>query len=356
MRQQARLWLAASAVVFGPMRAEKLGIELDSLRGEQVPDEVLRLRERAPGERGRAQPILVADEHQPVARSLQFEQRRNHARQQANLLQAVDLLIGRLLDERAVAIDEQDACAAHGRCHRGQQPLVLLRRADRDAQAICEGRCRAEIAHEKAGCLAGLEKLLRLAAFDEQEVGVRRVDASHGLALCETGTHFAAFREQRPDSCRGHCPLRRLGQRKHFLHGRRGDRIRRNDALQQPDDFVAGQQRAEARAGQRVGFRQACAGSRDSGIPRDAATRLAPPENSIYASSRTTTAVPANASADGQHVRDVQQVAGRIVGRAQEHELRRASGCNHGVHVELKSSPTSGTSRTMAPWIRAATL
>ncbi len=96
------------------MRAEELRVEFDALRGEEGADEILRFAERGFRERVRAEPVLVAHEHEAVAGTLEFEQRRNHARQQADLREAVDLFVDRLLHQRAVAIDEQDACSTHG--------------------------------------------------------------------------------------------------------------------------------------------------------------------------------------------------------------------------------------------------
>ena len=112
--QQAGLRLAAVAAVGGRCGQKNSA-------SKSMPCEAKRVRMKSCGsrnvgfrERVRAEPVLVAHEHEAVAGSLESQQRRNHARQQADLGEAVDLLVGRLLDQRAVAIDEQDACSTHG--------------------------------------------------------------------------------------------------------------------------------------------------------------------------------------------------------------------------------------------------
>src|SRR5687768_12727547 len=67
----------------------------------------MRLIEARLRETGGAQAVLIADHQQGIAGLLQFQQCRDHVRHQAQLLQAVDLVVGWLFDERTVAIDEQ---------------------------------------------------------------------------------------------------------------------------------------------------------------------------------------------------------------------------------------------------------
>ena len=54
--------------------------------------------------------------------------------------------------------------------HRGEQALVLCRRADRDAQAVAQARVLGKISHDQPCSFAGFEKSLRVAAFEQQEV------------------------------------------------------------------------------------------------------------------------------------------------------------------------------------------
>ena len=85
-----------------------------------------------------------------------LEQRRNDAGHEADLLQAVDLLVGGLLVQGAVAIEEQDCVGAlMPSLHAVQQRIVLRARADRDAQRARQRRMGAQVAHDQAagdGC------------------------------------------------------------------------------------------------------------------------------------------------------------------------------------------------------------
>ena len=61
----------------------------------------------------RTEPVLIRHDDEPESAALQLAQRGKHTRHEAQLFERIDLLIGGLLDERAVAIDEDDARAAH---------------------------------------------------------------------------------------------------------------------------------------------------------------------------------------------------------------------------------------------------
>src|SRR5262249_29386526 len=65
------------------------------------------------GKAGRPEPVLVAHHDERVARVTQRAQSRDHARHELEFLQAVDLLVGRLDDERTVAVDEEHALSTH---------------------------------------------------------------------------------------------------------------------------------------------------------------------------------------------------------------------------------------------------
>ncbi len=81
-------------------------VEDDSLGCEQLQDEPVGALERIARQARRAEPVLVGHHHQGEACALELEQRRNHAGHEANLLEAVDLLVGRLLIQRAVPIEK----------------------------------------------------------------------------------------------------------------------------------------------------------------------------------------------------------------------------------------------------------
>ena len=100
------------------MRADEHGVELDALRAERLEHELVRPSNAACGKLARAEAVLVGDHHELEAALCAWRKRREHARHEADLLEAVDLLVGRLLDQRAVAIDEQHACVmrAHRKC------------------------------------------------------------------------------------------------------------------------------------------------------------------------------------------------------------------------------------------------
>src|SRR5579863_10053504 len=66
----------------------------------------------------RSEPILIGDHHQLVARCDAALQGRNHVIDQSELVVAVDLEIGWLLDQGAVAIDEQKFARVHAAASR----------------------------------------------------------------------------------------------------------------------------------------------------------------------------------------------------------------------------------------------
>jgi len=134
----------------------KHGIELDPLRAEGVQDELLRPLECRAREGIRARPswfVTMTSGNAP----LELRERREHPGQETHLLQRVNLLAGRLLHERAVAIDEQRAgWDAH--CHASRsrsfcsiEPIVMRRarprpgypRASRTSSRASRARARA---------------------------------------------------------------------------------------------------------------------------------------------------------------------------------------------------------------------
>ena len=91
------------------MRAHEHGVEINALRTEQFQYEAVRRFELVAGQTGRAEPILVGDHDESESSLLQMQQRRHHARHQADLLQAVDLLVGRLFVQGSVPVQEHDS-------------------------------------------------------------------------------------------------------------------------------------------------------------------------------------------------------------------------------------------------------
>ncbi len=109
-----------------------------------VEHEVLRLAESALRERRRAEAVLVGDHHQPVAGARSSAARRTRPAAKRILSSLSTCSSARLLDQRAVTVDEQDAVAVHQALQRRQQAIVLFRRADGDAQAVREPRRAAK--------------------------------------------------------------------------------------------------------------------------------------------------------------------------------------------------------------------
>src|SRR6056297_3180489 len=76
-------------------------------------------------ERSRPKPVLIADHDKPIPGILQPQQCRNHAGHQPEFFQRIDLLVFRLLDQAAVAVDEKDFLIAH-EFHSRMKPISAL--------------------------------------------------------------------------------------------------------------------------------------------------------------------------------------------------------------------------------------
>ena len=85
--------------------------------------------------------VLIGDHDEGEARPLQLEQRRHDARHQADLLQTVHLLVGRLLGQACRPGPEiRCGCRSRRRLQTFEQCIVLRPRAHRDAQRLSAGR------------------------------------------------------------------------------------------------------------------------------------------------------------------------------------------------------------------------
>ncbi len=115
------------------MRADEDGVKLDPLGCEGIENELLGSREIRCRKRLRAQAVLVGDHREAVAARLKIVQRGKYAGQETDLGERVDLLVRRLLDERAIAVDEKNRskgahCSASSRrwfC--STDPIVIRR-------------------------------------------------------------------------------------------------------------------------------------------------------------------------------------------------------------------------------------
>ena len=250
---QAELGLAALAAVRRAVRADAdSASKCDPLRGEQrAPRSPAARRKSACGKLVRAEPILVGDHHQAVARARQLRAARNHAGQPADLVQAVDLFVGWLFDQRAVAIDEQDASAAVVRLISGSPAArsFSLRRADGDAQAVGE-RGLTHIADDEPG--APCRRPARRRRRGTRPAGSWRHWATPaGCAAHALQCRWPAARAPASSIANALAAwqrLRRLSSGSNRLHRQSGDRIGRNDLAGQRNDFRRRQQRAATRA------------------------------------------------------------------------------------------------------------
>src|SRR5882757_2515504 len=111
----AQLRLAAGAVFALEVGTDADRLELDSLRTEQVQNEAVRKLEGFARKVRRSQSVLIGDHYKGEAGAPQFQQRRHDAGHETNFRQTVHLFIGHFLVQRAVAIQEKYASAAHGR-------------------------------------------------------------------------------------------------------------------------------------------------------------------------------------------------------------------------------------------------
>src|SRR5579859_4499013 len=127
----ADLGLAALAAVVSEVRTHEDRIEDDALGCEQLEDEVMGAPEGLARQARRAETVLIGHHHEAVAGAPELDERGNHARHQPHFLEAVDLLVGGLAVEGAVAIQEQDARAAAdaAACAAAHAPSRLSSRA-----------------------------------------------------------------------------------------------------------------------------------------------------------------------------------------------------------------------------------
>ena len=119
IEQHADAGLAGRRIVGRAVFVEVHRHEADALRGEHLLHQALRRLEGLARKARRAESVLVADDHELEAGVAQLQQRGNHAIDQRELLQRIDLLVRRLGDQGAVAVEEQDAAlGAHAASRR----------------------------------------------------------------------------------------------------------------------------------------------------------------------------------------------------------------------------------------------
>ena len=154
--------------------------KIDSLGSEQLEHEPVRLLESLARQTRRAESVLVGHHDELQARPLQVDQRGDHPGQQPDLVEPVDLLVRRFLDQRTVSIHEQNSVAAHGAASRleirasfwARVPTVIL-------NEFGQRRVRAHVAHDGAAGHARAKERVGIAAVDQQEVRVARPYSRH---------------------------------------------------------------------------------------------------------------------------------------------------------------------------------
>ena len=105
---QAEAWLARRRIVGGPAAVDQHLAEHDALALEHLQHEIVGTVEARARICLAAEAVLVADDHEFEPGIAQLQQRRDHAADETQLVVGVDLEVGRLLDQGAVAVDEED--------------------------------------------------------------------------------------------------------------------------------------------------------------------------------------------------------------------------------------------------------
>ena len=317
-----------------------------------------------------AEAVLVADHHELETGVAQPQQRGITPGDEAQLVVAVDLVVGRLLDQRAVAIDEQDRRAygasradlqcRHRHCRARQcrqQRVVLRRRADADAQRIAELRhratCRARRcrhASRRSNADGGIVEA------HQQEVGLRGIHAPHARqvgerrarcvrALARTCDARARLRAARPAPAHA-APRCTLGAGTGY-----GAWQRRSTAMTSGIARSAQPMRA---AGQRVRLRQRAQHRQIVVVARSAEPATAHPRTRRRPRRPRPARGPRSRRARRRRARG-QASAGRIARRAQEHQLgaRRQRGAPRRVEIE-REIPVAVDERHLARRARPA--
>ena len=301
-----------------------------------------------------AEAVLVADDHELVAGIAQLQQcAAITSLHEAHLFVGVDLEVGRLLDQRAVAVDEQDrGLMRRLRCSKcGEHAVVLLRRADGDAQRIAQLRRGAQSRTTMPAASSGRNADCGIVEAHQQEIALRRIDPRHARR-CRPAPPARGCARERTSATRS----RGLGQR--CRRQARPAPVRRKGSApgRAPGSGAAPRSapasaisHADARGGQRMRLGQR-AQHDEVGVTRPAA-RL--PTAIAEIRHRPRRPPPARALAGRCASRSMSasanRAAGRIGGRAQEHQLARGLDRRAGDRVEIglqgrRARRASGTS------------
>ena len=185
-----------------------------------------------------------------------FQQRRHDSRHQADLLQAVHLLVGRFLVEGAVPVQKQRAPAAHAASRLSSSASFCMRVPTEMRSDARQRRIAAHVAHDRAAGHARAHEAVGIAAIDQEKVRIARPHLLDQARFHQALSQILALGEQGVDpAARRARFLRRERAQRRFDGGLR-QRVGRDDAPRQLDQLRVGYQRADARAGQGVRLRQ----------------------------------------------------------------------------------------------------
>ena len=210
------------------MRADEHRIELDALRAEGIEHELVRHIERRLRKARAAEAVLVGDHREPEAGgAAPARMASNTPGHEADLLDGIDLLVGRLLDQRAVAVDEKYALVvAHARLR------IRVGRSVRACPRRCAALCGDSAAHVADQQLAhGARRPVQRPASaksDEQEIGVAGPHLAHCACRRECRREPLAFGAHLRDALALDGELRRRQRCEHRLDGELRDGIGRN--------------------------------------------------------------------------------------------------------------------------------
>ena len=141
-RQHGRARLARRGVVGGEGAVDVFAGKVDVLAGERVEHEAVGGPEGVLGKARRAQPVLVADEHRFEVERHDLPQGGDDVWQKGEFRERVNLLVGRLAQNGAVAVDEEHA----SRCGGGSVGHVKRRRV------TCGSRKGSAVTDRRPGC------------------------------------------------------------------------------------------------------------------------------------------------------------------------------------------------------------
>ncbi len=351
------LRLAAIAAVAGAVRTHADGVEREPLRLERAQHEVLRSFEIGQRKARRAQTILVRHHHQAIARVHQLAKRGEHAGHEADLVETVHLLVGRLLDQRAVAIDEQHLQRRGAHARLPSRRSFCSRVPIGDAQRLRQQRL-AHVADDEADAAHACEHVVRGRRVHQQEVRVagpharnqrrRGERAGRRVAVRPSASAMRRFIAAMPAGASSGATTSTVSS---------GDRIGRDHLARERDDLRCREQRAASRAARGRATSTACAARRGSAGSRSLRPAKVCPRTRCRPRRRRATREGRGGARGPACDRDRSRSpwdcsASRRTPGASTRSRARGSPRRR---ARSLGPASSGTATTSAPWMRAAT-